>query len=226
MSRSKKKKSKRKPEECKDLAKKIDKYSEGDKARITRWAEQSEKKPLKFKKPKASSGDSTVEVQEADKLLGVAKMLEAFGTADPELQNFLLNQVVQTFEGCQSSENYNYEKLAEFCNHAMAILQGIAPRDEVEGMLAVQMVGVHNLAMQTMKRAMITNQTFEGRQVNVNHTTKMLRTFVSQMEALKRYRTGGQQRVTVEHVHVSEGGQAIVGTVSQGVGEDNFKKRG
>ena len=36
------------------------------------------------------------------------------------------------------------------------------------------------------------------------------------MEALKRYRTGGEQKVTVQHVSVSEGGQAIVGNVTQG----------
>jgi hypothetical protein len=36
------------------------------------------------------------------------------------------------------------------------------------------------------------------------------------MEALKRYRTGGEQMVTVQHVNVSEGGQAIVGNVTQG----------
>jgi hypothetical protein len=36
------------------------------------------------------------------------------------------------------------------------------------------------------------------------------------MEALKRYRTSGQQKMTVEHVHVHEGGQAIVGTVEGG----------
>jgi hypothetical protein len=36
------------------------------------------------------------------------------------------------------------------------------------------------------------------------------------MEALKRYRTGGEQTVTVQHVNVSEGGQAIVGNVTQG----------
>src|ERR1700692_1425820 len=44
---------------------------------------------------------------------------------------------------------------------------------------------------------------------------KLARTFVSQMEALKRYRTGGEQKVTVQHVSVSEGGQAIVGNVTQ-----------
>jgi hypothetical protein len=42
---------------------------------------------------------------------------------------------------------------------------------------------------------------------------KLARTFITQVEALKRHRTGGQQKVTVEHVHVHEGGQAIVGTV-------------
>jgi hypothetical protein len=36
------------------------------------------------------------------------------------------------------------------------------------------------------------------------------------MEALKRYRTGGEQRVTVEHVTVNEGGKAIVGNVMHG----------
>jgi hypothetical protein len=31
------------------------------------------------------------------------------------------------------------------------------------------------------------------------------------MEALKRYRSGGEQKMTVQHVHVAKGGQAIVG---------------
>ncbi len=45
---------------------------------------------------------------------------------------------------------------------------------------------------------------------------KLARIFTAQVEALKRYRTGGEQRVVVEHVHVHEGGRAIVGTVNQG----------
>jgi hypothetical protein len=35
---------------------------------------------------------------------------------------------------------------------------------------------------------------------------KLARTFAAQLEALKRYRTGGEQKVTVEHVTVNEGG--------------------
>ena len=63
---------------------------------------------------------------------------------------------------------------------------------------------------------MITGHPPQWIESNVNHATKMLRTFTAQMEALKRYRTGGQQKVTVEHVHVTAGGQAIVGVVNRG----------
>ena len=148
-------------------------------------------------------------------------MTESLGTPDKELQSFLINQVIQTFKGCFSSEGQDNDRLVVVCNNALAILQGIAPKDEVEGMLAVQMVGVHNLAMAAMSRAMITDHTFEGRQAGIDQATKMLRTFTSQIETLKQYRTGGQQKVIVEHVHVNEGGQAIVGTVTQGGGGSN-----
>jgi hypothetical protein len=43
---------------------------------------------------------------------------------------------------------------------------------------------------------------------------KLARTFAAQAEALKRYRSGGEQKVTVQHVHVADGGQAIVGNVN------------
>jgi hypothetical protein len=45
-----------------------------------------------------------------------------------------------------------------------------------------------------------------------------MRTFTNQVETLKRYRSGAQQTVKVEHVHVHEGGQAIVGNVETGGG--------
>ena len=41
------------------------------------------------------------------------------------------------------------------------------------------------------------------------------------MSALKEYRSKGEQKMTVQHVHVAEGGQAIVGNVNatpEGVG--------
>jgi hypothetical protein len=45
---------------------------------------------------------------------------------------------------------------------------------------------------------------------------RLARTYVAQIEGLKRYRSKGEQRVYVERVTVNEGGQAIVGPVSHG----------
>ena len=46
---------------------------------------------------------------------------------------------------------------------AGAALIGIKPADEIEGMLAAQMVATHNAAMECFRRSMIREQTFEGR---------------------------------------------------------------
>jgi hypothetical protein len=56
-----------------------------------------------------------------------------------------------------------------------------------------------------------------------NGLNKLMRTFTSQMETLKRYRSGTQQTVKVEHAHVHEGGQAIVGNVETGGGAQKCK---
>jgi hypothetical protein len=54
---------------------------------------------------------------------------------------------------------------------------------------------------------------------------KLARTFAAQLEALKRYRSNGEQKVTVEHVTVNTGGQAVVGNVTHG-GAGSSEKSG
>ena len=102
-------------------------------------------------------------------------MSEAFGTADPDLQGHLLDQIVQTFRGTVSTDGADNEASTAAANKTMAILTGIKPRDELEGLLAAQMISVHNMAMRTMGLAMLGGQTFEGKKSNVNYATKMLR---------------------------------------------------
>jgi hypothetical protein len=96
----------------------------------------------------------------------------------------------------------------------VSALVGICPNDEIEGMLAAQMIACHHASMECYRRAMITDQTFEGRRENLSHANKLSRTCATLVEALNRHRGKGQQKVTVEHVHVHSGGQAIVGTVA------------
>ena len=59
-----------------------------------------------------------------------------------------------------------------------------------------------------------------ARSENLSQANKLSRTYTTLLEALNRHRGKGQQKVTVEHVHVHAGGQAVVGTVeTQGGGD-------
>jgi hypothetical protein len=192
-------------------------YTEEEKASIAKYQELAKSKPVKFKEVKGDSGKVNIDFEYPDGQLRQVKLSEALGTADPDLQGHFLEQMAETFKGTVSSEGQDNKAIITATNRAMAILNGIQPQNEIEAMLVVQMIGVHNMAMATLGRAMIKDQTFAGRQANADQATKMLRTFAVQMEALKKYRTGGQQKTIVENVNVSEGGQAIVGTVNQSV---------
>lgn len=102
----------------------------------------------------------------------------------------------------------------------MATFQGIGPKDEMEGMLATQMVAVHNAAMECFRRAMIPDQYPASREMNLRFADRLSKTYTQQLEALKRYRRKAEQTVRVERVVVKDGGQAIVGSITRGGGGD------
>jgi len=107
-------------------------------------------------------------------------------------------------------------------NFMLAAIRAVAPKDEVETMLAAQMAAVH-MATMTFARRLNHVDNIPQQDSAERAFNKLARTFAVQLEALKRYRTGGEQKVTVQHVTVNEGGQAIVGAVSPppgGVGHD------
>jgi hypothetical protein len=93
-------------------------------------------------------------------------------------------------------------------------LIAIAPQDAQEGMIAVQMLGLHNAAMDCLRRAVYDGQTFEGREMNLTQAAKLSRTYALLMDCLGRHRSGGTQKIIVERVTVHSGGQAIVGNIA------------
>lgn len=124
--------------------------------------------------------------------------------------NQLVNQVAASTWLGHADETAKQERIGS----AVAGLAGIRPGDEIEAMLAAQMVAAHNASMECYRRAMIQDQTFDARKENLNQANKLSRTQAALTDALNKHRGKGQQKVTVEHVHVHKGGQAIVGAVS------------
>ena len=111
-------------------------------------------------------------------------------------------------------EHSDSEQRVRQFNAAITAMKGMKPSDELEGMLSAQLIAIHNATMECCRRAMLGNQTFEGRRENLNQANKLSRTYAALTEALDRHRGKGQQRITVEHVNVHAGGQAIVGAVT------------
>ena len=103
----------------------------------------------------------------------------------------------------------------------IAAIDGIGPKDELESLLVVQMVSVHNLAMEFMKRSVCNNgMLIDPAEAETNRAVRLMRIVMDQVDVLNRYRGKSRQNIIVEHVNVNSGGQAIVGSVQpSGKGE-------
>jgi hypothetical protein len=145
---------------------------------------------------------------------GEGKLRRIGGSGSDDLNQVLADQAFRSLWTAHSDEATRDQQVQA----TLAAMMGIAPRDEVEGMLAAQMVAAHHNAMECHRRSMLSNQTFEGRKENLNQANKLSRTYTLLLDALNRHRGKGQQKVTVEHVHVHSGAQAIVGSVETGGG--------
>jgi hypothetical protein len=136
------------------------------------------------------------------------------GSKSDRFNNALINSMANTgwFPRGQSDEDRDRQ-----CFVAVTGLMAFKPTDEIEGMLAAQAMAAHHASMDCSRRAMLHEQPFEVAQALRKAAASASRTFIELLSALDRKRgKGGQQKVTVEHVHVHQGGQAIVGNVQGG----------
>lgn len=138
------------------------------------------------------------------------RILAATGAKSQTVSLALLNRALNALWIHDHSDKEEVNKAMEL---AILTLAELKPRDAAEGMLAAQMVASHEAAMECMRRAMLPNQTFHGREQNLKHAAKMMSLYERQLAALDKRRGGGRQKITVEHVTVQAGGQAIVGDV-------------
>lgn len=159
------------------------------------------------KAEKKPANPEVIEVHDPAKLPGRLKPIG--GSMSDDWNNILANQTVNTLW----VKNSDAEGVRRQRHAAVDAMIGIAPKDELEGMLVAQLVACHNASMECFRRGMLAEQTFEGRRENLTQANKLSRTYTTLLEALNRHRGKGSQKVTVEHVHVHEGGQAIVGNV-------------
>lgn len=149
-----------------------------------------------------------IDFDHADKATAQQLLMEALGTADTGFFIGLVNQLANVALTNQGADGRGLNQL-------LAAVVGIGPRDHVEAMLAAQMAAINALTM-TLAYRLNQTETIQQQDSAASAFNKCARTFAAQVEALKRYRSSGEQKMTVEHVTVQSGGQAIVGPVNRG----------
>ena len=87
--------------------------------------------------------------------------------------------------------------------------QSIEAENSLERMLAHQMALCHDAAFKAISQASGKEETVEQVRL-LNAGARLMETFQKGMLTLHKVRTGGKQTVIVQHVHVTEGGQAVV----------------
>lgn len=163
-----------------------------------------------------NGGTPNLTFDHPDSPTGFSLLMEAVGTTNGNFMSCFLSQL--TNAGTKGPDPD-----PESTNFMLSVITGIEPKDQMEAMLAAQMAAVH-MATMTFARRLNHVDNIEQQNSAERAFNKLARTYTTQMESLKKYRTGGEQKMTVEHVHVHEGGQAIVGNVQGGGGKKNNGK--
>lgn len=167
--------------------------------------------PLKYWKH--ASGLMAVEVKafpgdgedENANQLHAERLKEIVGVHDTELANSVLNIGSKTIQHSFTDPNH--------INIVLQSLHDLKPNDVIEARLGVQETALYSHAMKCLKCAE-EQDSFMYAEMYLNMGVKLLRIHNETVETLSRYRRGGEQKVTVQHVVVDK---AIVNNFS-GVG--------
>ena len=137
------------------------------------------------------------------------RLNEVLGTTSSDFVNASLFQI-------QSACRSPWGGISQLSmNAALAMIEAAAPKDEIEGALAVQMACTHIAAMAVLAKLDVAFASEQRVAAFGSAAARLMRSYATQVEILRRLRNGGQQFVRVEHVHVNDGGRAVIGNVKK-----------
>jgi hypothetical protein len=164
-------------------------------------AQQKARQPVKAT---VTNSESRVEIGVAGKCeaLGLLKMQQTFAAVSIPPVDARANDLLNYLRSVGADNESRY-------NAALSFIESMAPQNQAEALLLVQMYCTHDAAMRSLsqlgKAEWVPHvQTFG------NLAAKLLRTSQAQMETLAKMRRGGVQEVRHTHYYVdNRGGQAV-----------------
>lgn len=148
-----------------------------------------------------------------------AKLCELTGTQNNELANHIIREA-----------SYNICGHADLMNKKNIVLQSLAeqqPKDAHEARLCAQATALYSQGMDYLEKArgvLFDTETFakqDWHKIFMKTAARLLDLHTKTVTELARYKQKGEQRIVVQHVHVNDGGRAIVGGMLTGGGTNN-----
>jgi hypothetical protein len=174
-----------------------------------RTADQHRLPPVRVKVFRADGKITRVHPPDGDGRNWWRRLNKALGTTSSDFVNASLFQIQAA---CRSPWG-GVSELA--MNAALAMIEAAAPKDEIEGALAVQMACTHTAATAVLARLDVAFADERRVAAFGSAAARLMRAYATQVEVLRRLRNGGQQVVRVEHIYVNDGGQAVIGNVKK-----------
>jgi hypothetical protein len=163
--------------------------------------------PVRVKVWDANGRLAKVHPPDGDGAVWWQRLNKALGTTSSDFVNSSLIQI-------QAAARSPLGGISEIAiNATLAMVEAAAPKDEIEGALAVQMACTHTTAMSVLAKLDVGFASERRVAAFGSAASRLLRAYAMQVEVLRRLRHGGHQYVRVEHVHINEFGQAVIGNV-------------
>lgn len=178
----------------------------------------------KIKPPRIESAPLKVWKDENDQNQWVSKektddknnlFKEVMGVKDSELSQIIL--------AAAASSTFSLIGLTESLNMIIQSLHDFKPKDAIEARLAAQTAVTFQHGMSRLTKSG-TSENISISEAQVNMAIKLLRVHNETVEALNRYRRGGEQKVTV--THIAEKMAVVNHFVAQETGGDTQENKG
>ena len=173
--------------------------------------------PARVKLIAKPEGGYSIDLDGKSDMLAALKLHQTFAANSLDPVNARASELIKYLESVGACNDGRY-------NAALSFIESMAPKDQAEALLLVQMYITHDAAIRALSQLgsaewVPTVQTYG------NLAAKLLRISQGQMETLSRMRRGGEQ--VVKHIHVdNRGGQAVIAESVHNGGQGNRKNDG
>jgi hypothetical protein len=135
----------------------------------------------------------------------------------PQRENFLYDTLtvpdLAAVEASFERSRLLTEQGADVAAMALDVVNAIQAGNSSEKMLAHQLAAMHRVAMEMIGSVVPHSRDAAIQNRRLNAAVRCMTAYQQGLLTLRKLRLGGPQRISIQHIQVREGGQAIVGDV-------------